>query len=70
MAVSGNAQPIQMNERESKYKKILNTEHKFATLNVINSAQNIFIYHSVQHFTLKKLNLLGLIILPDTDNIE
>ena len=54
--------------RKSKYKKILNTELKFATLYVINSAQNIFIYYSVQYFTLKKLNLLGLIILPDLDN--
>src|SRR6218665_1416775 len=51
--------------RKSEYKKILNTEHKFATLYVINSSQNIFIYYSIQYFTLKKLNLLGLIILPD-----
>ena len=35
---------------------------------VISSANNIFIYYSVQYFTLKKLNLLGLIILPDLDN--
>src|SRR6218665_3359466 len=33
--------------RKSKYKKILNTEHKFVTLYVINSAQNIFIYSLV-----------------------
>jgi len=32
MAVGGNAQPIQMNEQKCKYKKILNIEHKFATL--------------------------------------
>src|SRR6218665_3018567 len=56
--------------RKSKYKKILNTEHKFATLYVINSAQNIFIYYSVQYFTLKKLNLLGLIILPDPEKYQ
>src|SRR6218665_2056120 len=37
--------------RNSKYKKILNTEHKFVTLYVFNSAQNIFIYYSVQFFT-------------------
>jgi len=54
--------------RKSKYKKIVNTEHTFATLYVINSAQNIFIYCSVQYFTLKKFNLLGLINLPDPDN--
>jgi len=36
----------------------VNTEHKFATLYVINSTQTIFIYYSVQYFTLKKLNLL------------
>jgi len=54
--------------KKSKYKKILNTEQKFATLYVISSAQNIFIYYSVQYFNLKKLNLLGLIILPDPDN--
>jgi len=54
--------------RKSKYKKILNTEYKFATLYVIKSAQNIFIHHSVQYFTLKKCNLLGLIILPDQGN--
>ena len=41
-------------ERETK-KKILNTENKFVTLYVINSAQNIFIYYSVQYFTLKKI---------------
>ena len=41
-------------ERESKYKKILNTEHKFVTLYVINSAQNNCIYYSVQYFTFKK----------------
>ena len=58
--------------RKSKraYKKILNTEHKFATLYVINSAQNILIYYSVQYFTLKKINLLGLIILSSSDNTE
>jgi len=39
----------------SKYKEILTTEHKFVTLYVINSAQNIFIYYSVQYFTLKKI---------------
>jgi len=31
------------------------------THNLINSAKNIFIYYSVQYFTLKKLNLLGLL---------
>jgi len=56
--------------RNSKYKKILNTEHKFVTLYVINSAKNIFIYYSVHYFTLKKLNLLGLIILPSPSNTE
>ena len=56
--------------RKSKYKKILNTEHKFATLYVINSEQNIFIYYSVQYFTLKKLNLLRLIILPDYTGLD
>ena len=34
-----------------KYKKILNTEHKFVTLYVFNLAQNIFIYYSVRFFT-------------------
>jgi len=29
---------------KSKFKKILNTEQKFVTLYVINSATNIFIY--------------------------
>jgi len=58
--------------RKSKYKKILNTEHKFATLYIINSAHNIFIYYSVQYFTLKKLNLLVPIIfrirlIPDSE---
>jgi len=56
--------------RNSEYKKILNREHKFVTLYVINSAQNIFIYYSVQYFTLNKLNLLGLIILPSPSNTE
>jgi len=37
--------------RTSKYKKILNTEHTLVTLYVINSAQNVFIYYSVQYFT-------------------
>jgi len=55
--------------RKSKYKKILNTEHKFATLYVINLAQNIFIHYSVQYFNLKKVNLLGLLILPDPAKI-
>jgi len=50
------------------YKKILNTEHKFVALYVINSTRNIFMYCSAEHFTLKKLNLLGLIILPGPDN--
>jgi len=49
--------------RNSKYKKILNTENKFVNLYVINSAQTPFIYYSVQYFSLKKLNLLTLIIL-------
>ena len=40
MVVGGNAQPIQMNKKQ----RIPNTEHKFVTLYVINSAQNIFIY--------------------------
>jgi len=53
MAVGGNAQPIQMNEK-SKYKKILNAERKFVTLCAINSAQNIFIYYYVQYFYLEK----------------
>jgi len=48
--------------------KTLNTEHKFVTLYVINSAQNIFIYYSVQYFTFKKWNLLGLIILQSPSN--
>jgi len=56
--------------KNSKCKKLLNTEHKFVTLYVINSAQNIFIYYSVQCFTLKKLNLLGLTILPSLSNTE
>jgi len=56
--------------RNSKYTKILNTEQKFVTLYVINSAQNIFIYYSLQYFTFKKLNLLGLIILPSPGNTE
>jgi len=34
--------------RKSKYKTILNTEHKFVTLYVINSSQNICIYSLVQ----------------------
>jgi len=55
--------------RKSKYNKILNTEHKFVNLYVINSAQNIFIYYSVQYFTSKKLNVLGLIILLGPGNI-
>jgi len=37
-------------------------------LYVVNSAQNIFIYYSVQYFTLTKLNLHGLIILPRRGN--
>jgi len=37
---------------------------------VIDSAQNIFIYCSVQYLTLKKLILLGLIILPSPSNTE
>ena len=53
MAVSENAQPIQMNEKQ-EIKEILNTEHKFVTLYAINSAQNMFTYYSVQYFTLKK----------------
>jgi len=56
--------------KNSNYKKILNTEHKFVTLYVINLAQNIFIYYSVQYLTLKKFNLLGLIILPSPGNTE
>ena len=48
--------------------KILYIEYKFVTLYVINFAKNIFIYYSVQYFTLKKLNLLGFIILPGPDN--
>jgi len=55
---------------KSKYKRILNKEHKFASLYVINSAQNIFIYYSVQYFTLKNLSFFGLIILPSPDNTE
>ena len=35
----------------SKYKKILNTEHKFVILYAFNLAQNIFIYYSVRVFT-------------------
>jgi len=45
-----------------------NTEHKFVTFYVINSAQNNFIYCSFHYFTLKKIDLLGLIILPGPGN--
>ena len=52
--------------------KILNTEHKVVTFvcYYINSAQNIFIYYSVQYFTFNKWNLLGLTILPSPGNTE
>src|SRR6218665_851655 len=43
-----------MMNKNSKYKKILNTEHMFVTLYVFNSEQNIFIYYSVRFFTYGK----------------
>ena len=43
-------------ERETvNIRKYWKTEHKFVTLYVINSAQNIYIYYSVQYITLKSI---------------